>query len=121
LPIQINASAIRITSAFHRSGSDRDIMIVQEEPRAREWRGLLAAQLKRTLARYARESSDNPMANAFCRVAPSVRFRDLAIFFAGTFFLASDFSSRTCTDVQARLFDPFFGMYDLPATNRIGL
>jgi hypothetical protein len=35
--------------------------------------------------------------------------------------LASDFSSRTCTDVQARLFDPFFGMYDLPATNRIGL
>lgn len=59
-------------------------------------------------ARYARESSDNPMANAFCRVAPSVRFRDLAIFLAGTFFLASDFSSRTCTDVQARLFDPFF-------------
>jgi len=59
-------------------------------------------------ARYARESSDNPRLNAFCRVAPSVRFRVFAILFAGTFFLASDFSSRTCTDVQARFFDPFF-------------
>ena len=49
------------------------------------------------------------MLNAFCRVAPSVRFRVFAILFAGTFFLASDFSSRTCTAVQARLFfDPFF-------------
>jgi hypothetical protein len=33
----------------------------------------------------------------------------LAIFFAGVFLRASDFSSRTCTDVQARFFfDPFF-------------
>ena len=48
------------------------------------------------------------MENAFCRVAPSVRFRLLAIFPAGTFLRASVFSSRTCTDVQARLFDPFF-------------
>ena len=30
--------------------------------------------------RQARESSDSPILNAFCRVAPSVRFRDLAIF-----------------------------------------
>ena len=35
------------------------------------------------------------MLNAFCRVAPSLRFSVFAIFFAGTFFLASDFSSRT--------------------------
>ena len=48
------------------------------------------------------------MLNAFCRVAPSVRLRDLAIFRAGVFFFASDLSSRTCTDVQVRLFFPFF-------------
>jgi hypothetical protein len=52
------------------------------------------------------------MANAFCRVAPSVRFRDLAIFFAGVFFRASDLRSRTCSVVQARLFfDPFLIAY----------
>ncbi len=57
----------------------------------------------------ARESSDNPIANAFCRVAPSVRFRVLAIFFAGVFLRARVLSSRTCTAVQARFFfDPFF-------------
>ncbi len=49
------------------------------------------------------------MLNAFWRVAPSVRFRVLAIFLAGVLLRASDFNSRTCTDVQARLFfDPFF-------------
>ncbi len=54
-------------------------------------------------------SSDNPMLNAFWRVAPSVRLSVLAIFEAGTFFRASDLRSRTCTAVQARfLFDPFF-------------
>ena len=52
----------------------------------------------------ARELSDNPMLNAFCRVAPSDRFSFLAILRAGVFFRASDLSSRTCTDVQARLF-----------------
>jgi hypothetical protein len=49
------------------------------------------------------------MLNAFWRVAPKVRFRVFAILFAGTFFLASDLRSRTCTAVQARLFfDPVF-------------
>jgi len=48
------------------------------------------------------------MLNAFWRVAPSVRFRDLAIFEAGVFLRASDFNSRTCMDVQVRLFFPFF-------------
>ncbi len=49
------------------------------------------------------------MLKAFCRVAPSVRFRDLAILLAGVFLRASILSSRTCADVQARLFfDPFF-------------
>jgi len=57
---------------------------------------------------YARESSDNPILNAFCRVAPSDRFNFLAILAAGVFFFAIVFSSRTWTDVQARLFVPFF-------------
>ena len=69
----------------------------------------LVGKLKLRVARYARELSDTPRLNAFCRVAPSVRFRVFAILFAGVFFLARVFSSRTCTDVQARLFfDPFF-------------
>jgi hypothetical protein len=48
------------------------------------------------------------MPSAFCRVAPSLRFNILAIFFAGVFLRASDFSSRTWAVVQARLFDVFF-------------
>jgi hypothetical protein len=55
-----------------------------------------------------RESSDNPIVNAFWRVAPSVRFSVLAIFFAGVFLRARDFSSRPCAVVQARLFDALF-------------
>jgi hypothetical protein len=43
------------------------------------------------------------MLNAFCRVAPSVRFSSLAIFAAGFFLRASNFNSRTCSFVQARL------------------
>jgi hypothetical protein len=41
-------------------------------------------------------------------VAPSDRFNFLAIFPAGAFLRAIDFSSRTSTDVQARLVFPFF-------------
>ena len=37
----------------------------------------------------ARESRDNPRLNAFCRVAPSVRFNVLAILAALVFFRAS--------------------------------
>jgi hypothetical protein len=48
------------------------------------------------------------MLNAFCRVAPSLRFSFLAIRPAGVFLRAIVFSSRTCADVQARLFKPFF-------------
>ena len=36
-------------------------------------------------ARYPRESNDTPSENAFCRVAPSVRLSDFAIFRAGVF------------------------------------
>ncbi len=57
---------------------------------------------------YIRELSDNPILNAFCRVALSLRFSILAIFFAGVFLRADDFSSRTCAVVQARFFDFLF-------------
>jgi hypothetical protein len=56
---------------------------------------------------HLRESSDNPILNAFCRVAPSERFNFLAIRPAGVFFFAIVFSSRTCVDVHARLFFVF--------------
>jgi hypothetical protein len=57
---------------------------------------------------YARESSETPILNAFCRVAPSDLFKRRAIVAAGVFLRASDLRSRTWTDVQARFFVPFF-------------
>ena len=61
------------------------------------------------------------MLNAFWRVAPSVRFSDLAIFPAGTFFLrASDFNSRTwCCCPGASLFDQFFIKICSPCKGRV--
>jgi len=54
------------------------------------------------------------MLNAFCRVAPSVRFSNLAIFAAGLFLRARTFNSRTCSFVQARLLDVlFFTLFSL--------
>jgi hypothetical protein len=53
----------------------------------------------------ARESSDKPMLNAFCRVAPSARFRVRAMLAARFFFLASVFNVRTCSGVHMRRFD----------------
>ena len=50
---------------------------------------------------YPRESSDNPILNAFCRVAPSVRFNFFAILGAAAFFFAMDFKVRTCSADQA--------------------
>jgi hypothetical protein len=51
-----------------------------------------------------RESSESPMLNAFCRVAPSVLFNFLAILDAGVFLFAMVFSSRTSPEVHARRF-----------------
>ena len=50
------------------------------------------------------------MLNAFCRVAPNVRFKDRAIFAAGVFFRASVFNSRMCAVVHSSLFDVFLAM-----------
>jgi hypothetical protein len=57
-----------------------------------------------------RESSESPMLNAFCRVAPSVLFNFLAIRDAAVFFFAIVFSSRTSVAVQARRFFDFLGI-----------
>ena len=58
----------------------------------------------------ARESRDNPRLNAFCRVAPSVRFNVLAILAALVFFRASVFKVRTWSVVQARRVDTFLAI-----------
>ncbi len=57
-----------------------------------------------------RESSESPMLNAFCRVAPSVLFNFLAICDAAVFFFAIVFSSRTSVAVQARRFFDFLAI-----------
>jgi len=53
---------------------------------------------------HTRESSDIPRLNAFCRVAPSVRFKLRAIRAAWVFFLAPVFNVRISAEDQARLF-----------------
>jgi hypothetical protein len=62
------------------------------------------------LAGQERESSESPMLNAFCRVAPSVLFNFLAILAAGVFLRAMVFSSRTSVEVHARRFFDFLGI-----------
>jgi hypothetical protein len=57
-----------------------------------------------------RESSESPMLNAFCRVAPSVLRNFLAILAAGVFLRAIVFSSRTSVEVHARRFFDFLGI-----------
>jgi hypothetical protein len=56
-----------------------------------------------------RESSDSPKLKAFCRVAPSVRFKLRAMLAARDFFRAIVFSVRTSDDVHERRFD-FLGI-----------
>jgi hypothetical protein len=67
---------------------------------------------------HPRESSDNPRLNAFCRVAPSLRLRLLAIFLAGVLLRAADFNSRTSALVQARLFEFLLAMNGSPNRKR---
>jgi len=50
------------------------------------------------------------MLNAFWRVAPSVRFKVLAIRAACVFFRASAFKVLTCAGVHARLFVALLGI-----------
>ena len=56
-----------------------------------------------------RESSDSPRLKAFCRVAPSVRFKVRAMLAARVFLRAIVFNVRTSDDVHDRRFD-FLGI-----------
>jgi hypothetical protein len=56
-----------------------------------------------------RESSDSPRLNAFCRVAPSVRFKVRAMLAARVLLRAIVFNVRTSDDVDDRRFD-FLGI-----------
>ncbi len=69
---------------------------------------------------HPRESSDNPRLNAFCRVAPSLRLRLLAIFLADVLLRAADFNSRTSALVQARRLEFLLAMYGSPNKTRAG-
>src|SRR6478672_8260773 len=76
---------------------------INEKPR--RVAGLELAGVCLGLPDYERESSDNPRLNAFCRVAPSVRFRVRAILTARVFLRASVFSVRTSDVVHERRFE----------------
>lgn len=69
----------------------------------------------------ARESSDNPKLNAFCRVAPSVRLSVFAILAACVFFFANTFKVRSCSGVHARRFDAFLAIQITPVFRKAGL
>jgi hypothetical protein len=58
------------------------------------------------------------MLNAFCLVAPSVRFSALAILPAGFLLFARDFSVRVSSVVQARRLDIFFAIKKTPFFQR---
>src|ERR1700694_1091271 len=68
--------------------------------------------------RSQRESSETPMLNAFCRVAPRLRLSVLAIFGAGVFDLAIVFSSRISSLVHSRRFDAFLAI--TPPSAKVG-
>ena len=58
------------------------------------------------------------MLNAFCRVAPSVRFSLSAIRDARFFWRAIVLSMRTCSAVHARRFLAFFAIEQLPVSKK---
>jgi hypothetical protein len=69
------------------------------------------------LMRQARESSDSPRLNAFCRVAPSDRFSVRAMLDAFVFFRAAVFKVRTSAAVHERRLD-FLAMQISPSFHR---
>ena len=73
-----------------------------------DWRGLNYRAWP-GLPDQERELSDSPILKAFCRVAPSVRFRVRAMLAARVFLRAIVFSVRTSDDVHERRFD-FLGI-----------
>jgi hypothetical protein len=93
---------------YRKEANARHTLVYKQLLKKSPARGGASLQENPKASGRQRESSDNPILNAFWRVAPSVRFNFLAIRPAGVFLRAIVFSSRTCADVQARLFDPFF-------------
>lgn len=80
---------------------------INKEPR--RVAGLELAALLPDCLHQLRESSDSPILKAFCRVAPSVRFRVRAMLAARVFLRAIVFSRRTSDNVHERRFD-FLGI-----------
>jgi hypothetical protein len=74
-----------------------------------------------TTRTQTRESSDKPMLNAFCRVAPTVRFSVLAICAACVFFRARAFNVRTCSGVHSRRFVALLAIQILPILRKATL
>jgi hypothetical protein len=73
------------------------------------------------LRTQVRMSSDRPILNAFCRVAPSVRFSLLAIRDAPFFWRAIVLKVRTCSAVHALRFVAFLAIEQLPVSKKIVL
>jgi hypothetical protein len=69
---------------------------------------------KALIIHQPRVSSDTPSWCALTAVAPIVRFNAFEIFVTPVFFLASDFSSRTSDEVQARRTIFFFLAISVP-------
>ena len=80
---------------------------INEKPR--RLAGLELAGMGSSFPDQERESSDSPILKAFCRVAPSVRFRVRAMLAARVFLRAIVFSVRTSADVHERRFE-FLGI-----------
>lgn len=68
------------------------------------------------LSIQVRMSSDRPILNAFCRVAPSVRFSLLAMRDAPFFWRAIVLKVRTCSAVHALRFLAFLAIEQLPVS-----
>ena len=111
-------AALNSKVLYHRprelstSGSAHSASPKKKKPRS--WRGLFGKAHPWTAGTQTRESSDKPILNAFCRVAPSERFSVLAIRAACVFFRASAFNVRICSGVHARRFVAFLAIKQTP-------
>jgi hypothetical protein len=92
----------------------------RREPTGKRLGGAARAEFFAAVKSQVRVSSDNPILNAFCRVAPAVRFSVLAIVAACVFFRASAFKVRTSAEVHARRFVALLAIKQLQVFRRVG-
>jgi hypothetical protein len=85
----------------------------------RSWGARLGKAYRRTERTQTRESSDRPILNAFCRIAPSERFSVLAIREAFFFWRAMVFKVRTCSGVHARRFVAVLAIKQTPKCEKV--